>query len=95
MNDGEKQMTSRYSNGGAQCDSGDKIDEIHGRVMNIDDALQGLVKDLIGEIKSFNKSMMRAICYIAIGLCGLWFLDHFGIDRTQEFITKVRADQSK
>ncbi len=81
-------MSQQYNNGPLQCESSDRIEDIHGRVVTIDTTLQGLVRDLITEIKSFNHDMRKAIVYIAAGLGFLWFVDHFGLDRAEKFIEK-------
>ena len=83
---------NKYANGSAACESSELIQEIHSKVETIDTTLQGLVRDLIDEIRQFNKSLVKAVVYIAIGLSGMWFIDHFGPDRTEDFISKLKAE---
>jgi len=85
-------MNANRCSNGMVCEASEKIDEIHTRVAVIDDTLKGLVKELIDEIRQLNKSLMKAVFYIAIGLSGLWFVDHFGLDKAADFINKVKAE---
>mgnify|MGYP000157667714 CR=1 FL=1 len=83
---------TNYSNGCPPCSSSEKIDEIHDRVCDIDKTLQGLVKDLIDEVRALNRSLIKAALYVVIGLAIVWTIDHFGIDKAGDFINKVTAE---
>jgi len=83
---------TNYSNGGNPCSSSEKIDEIHDRVYDIDKTLQGLVKDLIDEVRALNRALVKAALYFVIGLAVVWTLDHFGPEKIGVLIDKVKAE---